>query len=134
MKAFAKPLSLGFAAGSFAGLVYFGVLWAAVTTGIMGMYGVSWHPVFTLHTLYEQVLSRGLWGFVFALPYLGNWYFFRGLLFGLFPAFAQLFVLFPILQDQGFLGMRLGEMTPLFVLGFNVIWGVTAGLWLKYSE
>jgi len=32
------------------------------------------------------------------------------------------------------LGLDLGTLTPLFVLFFNAIWGLTAALWLRLGE
>jgi hypothetical protein len=31
-------------------------------------------------------------------------------------------------------GLGLGTLTPLFVLFFNAVWGLTTALWLRFLE
>ena len=56
-------------------------------------------------------------------------YLLRGLVFSLAPTAVQLFVVFPKV-GKGVMGLDLGNLTPLFVLVFNAVWGIVAGLWL----
>jgi hypothetical protein len=56
----------------------------------------------------------------------------RGLVLSLGPTIAQLFIVFPFKVNKGLLGLDLGALTPLFVLFFNAVWGVTAAYWLRF--
>ena len=47
-------------------------------------------------------------------------------MFSLGPSLVQLFVVFPVKTEQGVLGLGLGALTPVFVLLFNAVWGLTA--------
>jgi hypothetical protein len=70
---------------------------------------------------------------LFLVP-MGRWSFpVRGLLFSLGPSLVQLFLVFPYQAQKGVLGLQLGALTPLFVLFYNVVWGVAAGWWLNRS-
>ena len=62
-------------------------------------------------------------GFLFLLPTLRQSHFSRGLLLSLVPTLIQLFIVFPIQNQKGVLGIELGAITPLFVLLYNAIWG-----------
>ena len=48
--------------------------------------------------------------------------------------FIQLFIIFPIKADKGAMGLDLGTLTPVFVVIFNAIWGVTAAIWLRWTN
>ena len=38
----------------------------------------------------------------------------------------------PPTPDNPLLGLDLGFLTPVFVLFFNAVWGITASAWLEY--
>jgi hypothetical protein len=42
----------------------------------------------------------------------------------------MLFIVFPIKAGKGVMGLELGLLTPVFVLIFNAVWGLTAAAWL----
>jgi len=44
------------------------------------------------------------------------------------------FVIFPMKAKKGMFGLDLGSMTPVLVLFFNAVWGVTAAIWLRFSR
>jgi len=45
-----------------------------------------------------------------------------------------LLVVFPIKAKKGYLGLELGTLTPLFVVFFNLVWGVVTSIGIKYSK
>jgi hypothetical protein len=128
-------LSIGFAAGAIGGLVCSLVIWFSGEIGLTEHYDVSIHPKFTAEWLYPRIVWGGLWGFLFVMPYFERMpLLLKGALLSLLPSAIQLFVIFPIFQHQELMGMRLGDLTPLFVLGFNACWGLAAGLWIRLSR
>lgn len=75
-----------------------------------------------------------MWGFLFLLPVLKGLPFVRGLVWSLGPTVMQLFVVFPLLAQKGVLGLELGTVTPLLVILFNAVWGLTAAAVLALTE
>jgi hypothetical protein len=129
-----KNLSLVFAAG------VWGALWNSLAVWFLGLIhfttalGVHIAPRLTPAFLYPRLVWGGLWGFLFLLP-LGRLSFpRRGLLFSLGPTLAQLLWVFPLKAHKGYGGLELGLLTPAFVLFFNAIWGLAAGLWLQWTR
>jgi hypothetical protein len=41
---------------------------------------------------------------------------------------------FPLKAGKGYFGMDLGMYTPVFVVFFNLIWGIITALAIKYSK
>lgn len=124
-------LSLGFAAGAIGGLVCSLVIWFSGEIGLTAEYGVRIHPRLTPDFLYPRIVWGGLWGFALMIPYFNRMPEVRGMVMSLLPTAFQLFVVFPIFLNHGVMGARLGEFTPLFVLLYNLCWGVAAGFWLR---
>ena len=58
----------------------------------------------------------------------------RGLLFSLGPSLVMFLVVFPLKAKKGMFGLDLGSITPVLVLFFNAVWGVTAAIWLRFSR
>ena len=107
-------------------------VWAAGAYGITSRLGVALAPSLTANWLYPRVVWGGLWGFLFLLPLRGSWWL-RGLLVSLAPsAFALLYVL-PYLTGLGPFGLRLGALTPAFVLSANAVWGLAAAWLLRMT-
>lgn len=131
---FFKSLTLVFAAGCLGGLINSLAVWISGTTELTAHFDVKIVPEMTRAWLYPRIIYGGLWGGLFLLPFLKRSYLFRGLLYSLAPSAVQLLIILPFCEHQGFLGTKLGDMTPAFVLGFNAIWGMTTGLWLQYVE
>lgn len=134
MKLTMKNLSLVFVAGLWGALLNSLAVWSFGRLGITPALGVHIAPPLTPAFLYPRLVWGGLWGFLFLLP-LGRLSFpARGLILSLAPSLAQLFWVFPLKAHQGVLGLHLGLLTPVFVLFFNAIWGVFAGLWLSRAR
>ncbi len=128
MKKFLRNLTLAFAAGCLGGLVNSLVIWFFGQRGIATALGVNITPSSTLPWLYQRVVWGGIWGVILILPIFRS-YLLRGIVFSLGPTAVELFVVFPK-AGKGVMGLDLGNLTPLFVLVFNAVWGIVAGLWL----
>ncbi len=129
-----KNLSLVFVAGLVGGLLNCLAVWLFGVLGIPQALGVQIAPPLTTVLLYSKLVWGGIWGVLFLIP-LGQLSLpLRGLLFSLGPSLVQLFVVFPYQAQKGTMGLQLGALTPLFVLIYNVIWGVPAGLWLQWTQ
>lgn len=134
MKKWPTQACLDFAAGCAGGLTNSIAVWLCGVFGITKAASVAIAPSLTPAWLYPRVVWGGLWGFLFLLPYLRRSYFLRGLFYSLGPSIVQLFVVFPYKAHKGILGLQLGSLTPLFVLGFNAVWGLTAVYLIKKSN
>jgi hypothetical protein len=126
-----RSLSLIFAAGCWGALWNSLAVWLCGLLRITSALGVHIAPPLTPAFLYPRLVWGGIWGVLFLIP-LGRQSFpVRGLIFSLGPTLAQLFWVFPLKAHKGVLGLELGTLTPLFVLFYNAIWGLAAGLWLR---
>ncbi|MBI5250062.1 MAG: hypothetical protein HY912_11260 [Desulfomonile tiedjei] len=129
-----RRLSLTYAAGSFGGLANALAVWIIGYFKIAAAAGVNIAPDLTASTIYPRVVWGGLWGFMFLLPFFRNSPLLRGIIFGLVPALVALFVVFPAKAQNALLGLHLGTMTPLFVVIYNIVWGLAASYWLHRIE
>lgn len=118
------------------GLVNSLTVWLFGAIGITGFLGVKIAPALTPAWLYSRLVWGGLWGLLFLLPLVGliRKPYLRGLLCSLVPSFVQLFLVFPIKDSKGLLGLELGTLTPVLVLLFNAVWGLSAAFWLHLSS
>ncbi|MGB3654581.1 MAG: hypothetical protein WBA41_25695 [Rivularia sp. (in: cyanobacteria)] len=130
----ARNLSFVFAAGCLGGFLNSIAVWLFGLIGITALFNVQIAPSLTPPWLYPRIVWGGIWGLLFILPFFPRKYIFKGLLLSLFPSLVQLFIVFPLQVKKGILGIELGSLTPVFVLCFNFIWGITTGLWLKISK
>ena len=129
-----RNLSLVFVAGCWGALWNSLAVWLFGALGIAAALGVHIAPPLTTAFLYPRLVWGGLWGFLFLIP-LGRLSFpARGLLFSLAPTLVQLFLVFPLMAHKGVMGLQLGYLTPLLVVFYNAIWGLGAGLWLKWAR
>jgi hypothetical protein len=131
MKNAARRVSLVFGAGVLGGFVNSLAVWAGGAYEIAQLIGVRIAPALTPTWLYPRLVWGGIWGGLFLLPLLRSNPFKRGLLLGLGPTIVQLFVIFPSQTTHGQMGLALGTFTPLVVVAFNSIWGISAALWLR---
>jgi hypothetical protein len=129
-----RNLSFVFAAGCLGGFVNSIAVWLFGYVGITALFKVQIAPTLTASWLYPRIVWGGIWGFVFLLPFLQRKYLYKGILLSLLPSLVQLFIVFPLKANKGILGVELGSLTPIFVLIFNFVWGITAAFWLKISK
>ena len=134
MNKFAKKLSLLFAAGCMGGLLNSLAVWLFGEMGISSALGVKIAPQLSAAWLYPRIVWGGIWGGLFLLPLIQKSHLYKGLIFSLGPTIVQLFFVFPIKANKGFMGLDLGLFTPLLVLVFNAIWGVSAAIWLRWVD
>ncbi len=126
-------VSLVFTAGCLGGLVNSACVWFFGALGITTFFGVSIAPGFTKAWLYPRLVWGGIWGALFLLPAMKDRYLWKGLILSLGPTLVQLFIVFPFKAQKGVMGLDLGAFTPVFVIIFNGVWGVTAAAWIKKS-
>jgi hypothetical protein len=129
-----KKLTLVFSAGCLGGLTNSLIVWFFGIAGITSAFGVKIAPVLSPSWLYPRLIWGGIWGLLFLLPILRKKSYLQGLLFSLGPTIVQLFIVFPFKAQKGLLGLELGMLTPLFVLIFNAVWGITVAVWLRLVE
>ena len=55
----------------------------------------------------------------------------KGLVVSFAPTLAQLLWVFPVMAGQGYLGLKLGLLTPLVVVVLNAIWGISTMLAIR---
>jgi len=133
MKNSMTDLSLAFAAGAAGGVLNGLVVWLSGLIGITGACGVQIAPALTILFIYQKVVWGGLWGFIFLLPIVQRSTIPRGMILSLAPTLVQLLVVFPFHLQKGWLGLSLGILTPVFVVVFNLVWGVAAAVWFGMS-
>ncbi len=129
-----KKLLICFAAGCLGGLANSLAVWAFGAYGITNQFGVAIAPALKLAWLYPRIVWGGLWGLVFLLPFLNSKLITKGAIISIFPTLVQLLVIFPLKAHKGVLGLDLGMYTPVFVVFFNLVWGIVAALAIKFSK
>ncbi len=128
-------LAVCFCAGLLGALINSAALWLAGAKGLTAMAGVAIAPDLTPAWLYPRLVWGGLWGIIYFLTVGAarsrqKWIR-KGLYISLLPTSAQLFYFFPQHTPHGMMGLGLGDATPVFVLGFNLIWGLFTGLFAR---
>jgi hypothetical protein len=130
----AKKISMVFAAGCLGGLANSLAVWIFGDIGLTSALGVKIAPKLSPAWLYPRIVWGGIWGILFLLPLWRYRFVIRGLIFSLGPTFVQLFVVFPQKAHKGVMGLDLGTLTPLLVIIFNAIWGLTVAIWLRWTS
>jgi hypothetical protein len=129
-----KRLLICFGAGSLGGLVNSLAIWACGKYGITAAMGVKIAPALTPEWLYPRIVWGGIWGLLFVPPLMNSRPMVKGLVMSIFPTLVQLLVVFPLQAKKGYLGLDLGSLTPLFVVVFNIVWGVVTALAVRRSK
>lgn len=128
-----KNISLAFAAGSLGGLLQGLTAWLCGALGLNALLGSQMTLPLTPFWVYHHVVWGGLWALLFLLPLKKISYMSLGIIYSLPQTLVALFILMPRV-GEGFLGLRLGYATPLLIFFFGLVWGVTTGIWLKWSR
>ena len=108
MKNVILALSLAYAAGSVGGLMNSLAVWLLGFVGITTALGVNIAPPLSAAWLYPRIVWGGLWGFLFLIPLFGNSPLLRGVIYSLGPILVQLFIVFPIQDGKGVMGLDSG--------------------------
>lgn len=129
-----KKLLLCFAAGCLGALCSALLMWLAADFGFTQKMGLAITVPLTPSWLYPKIVWGGIWAELFALPLLKSKPVTRGMLFSLLPSATQLFYFLPYTNHSGVAGLKLGFLTPVWVLAFNLIWGIIAALTIRWSR
>lgn len=129
-----KQILICFAAGCLGALINSLTVWLFGDYGITMQLGVHIAPALTSAWLYPRIVWGGIWGLLFLFPLLKSRPMTRGMVLSIFPSLVQLLVIFPLKDHKGYLGVELGTLTPLFVIFFNMVWGVVTSLAVKASK
>jgi len=129
-----KKLMILFAAGCLGALANSLVVWQFGSLGFNAALGVNITPALSAHWLYPRIVWGGIWGLVFLLPFYASKPVMKGAILSLMPSAIQLFVVFPFKAHKGLGGVELGLLTPLLVLVFNWVWGVTTAVAIKMNR
>ncbi len=126
-------LSLTFTAGAFGGLANALVVWFFGYKGLSQMIGVNIAPKLSTALIYSKAVWGGLWGLLFAVALQPDLLFLKAALISLAPTAVQLMYVFPKDPAAGMYGLKLGRLTPLAVIFFNLIWALAAAIWIYFA-
>lgn len=128
-------LCVCFCAGLLGALFSCLATWLGVRLGLPPLEGATMSTQWSLAWLYPRLIWGGLWGLAYfitvASPRARSSWIRKGLWTSLLPTAWQLFYVFPNQTLHGALGLGLGTFTPLFVLGYNLIWGFFTGFFAR---
>jgi hypothetical protein len=128
-----KKISYAFSAGALGGLINSVAVWLFGILGITMALGVKIAPHISPEWLYPRIVWGGLWGLLFLIPAMKGSVLIRGFVYSIGPSAVMLFIVFPGM-GKGVYGLKLGTLTPVFVLLFNFIWGAAAAMWYRYCN
>jgi len=134
MNKLTRNLLIVFSAGCAGGLANSIIVWLFGLMGITKLLGVSIAPALTPAWLYPRIVWGGIWGILFLLPLFGQQIVTKAFIYSLGPTLVQLFIVFPFKAKKGFMGIELGTITPLFVILFNFVWGITTAVLIKIAK
>jgi len=131
---FLRLVSLCFAAGCFGAAVAYLVLWIFGVKGVNEYFHVHFRPALTASWFYPKIFLGGVWGCLFALPFLKKPIFIKGLIYAIGPAIVELFVILPMTTiggvQGGVLGLGFGAFMPLIIIFISILWGFMTSVWL----
>ncbi len=130
-----KRITMYFGAGCVGALVCCLVEWLFGQAGLTKALGVHLSPDISnlKGWLYPRIVWGGMWGGLFLLPIMQKARIQRGWLFSLGPSLARLLYFFPV-AGYGYFGLKLGVMTPFFVLLYFAIWGLVTAACIQAAE
>jgi hypothetical protein len=128
-----RQASGAFTGGALGGLVDSLNIWLMGKAGISDLLGVGMKPEFTAPWLYQRMIWGGIWMLLLLLPVLKGRTAVRGMLFSLLPSAMMLFLVLPSM-GKGMLGLGFGSLTPVVVIGLNLIYGLVASFWYQAAN
>ena len=105
-------------------------IWGFGVLGINQALGFDMTPALNIPWLMPRLVSSGLWGLLFLLPFWHNNLIRKGIVLSGGPLLMMLFMVFPKM-GAGMMGLKLGNTAPVFALFFTLVWGITAAMFLK---
>jgi multidrug transporter EmrE-like cation transporter len=124
-------IALCYSAGSFAAFLSSLAMHLGASGGLHRAFGLALRPGFDTNWLFPRIVWGGLVGMLFAfpLPLRFSW-------IGLFAITValtclQLFVVYPIWEGMGYLGLRYGWAMPFFCFGYTAIYVIGTSLSLR---
>jgi len=128
-------MTVCFCAGLLGALCSSLIAWKAGQLGLPAVLDVRMAPSLTLTWLYSRLIWGGLWGLAYFLavgPLKSRRHWVRkGLWISLLPTLFQLLVVYPQMTGHAWMGLDLGQFTPLFVLLYNLVWGFFTGVFCR---
>lgn len=125
-----RKISGAFTGGAIGGLVDSINITLLGKLGISDLLGVTMKPEFTAPWLYQRMVWGGIWMLPLLLPLWKKQTVLRGCLFSLLPSAMMLFMVLPGM-GKGVLGLGFGTLTPVLVIGLNLIYGIVGAYWYK---
>ena len=128
-------IAICFCAGMLAALCSSLVAWQSGQMGLPATLNVRMAPTLSPEWIYSRMIWGGLWGLVYFLavgPLKSRRHWARkGLWISLLPTLFQLLVVYPYMTRHDWLGIDLGQLTPLFILAYNLVWGLCTGIFCR---
>jgi len=128
-------MTVCFCAGMLGALCSSLIAWKSGQMGIPAMLDVRMAPALKSAWIYSQMVWGGIWGLTYFLavgPLRSRRHWARkGLWISLLPTLFQLLVVYPKMTGHDWLGLSLGQFTPLFVFIYNLIWGLFTGIFCR---
>jgi len=128
-----RQASGAFTGGALGGLVDSLNIWLLGRVGISDLLGVGMKPEFTAPWLYQRMVWGGIWMLLLLLPVLKGRTATRGMIFSLLPSAMMLFLVLPSM-GKGMLGLGFGNLTPVVVVGLNLLYGLVASFWYQSAS
>ncbi len=120
------------AAGAVGGLVNSLAIWGCGFLGITPALGFNYAPELSPLWLLPRLVSSAVWGLLFLLPWFRERLVLKGLLLSLPLWLVMILIVFPRKMAAGVFGFGLGLGAPVWALVFTGLWGLSAGIFLKY--
>jgi hypothetical protein len=128
-----KKILLALIAGVLGGLTNSIGIWLTGKIGLNQMLGFQFQPELTIPWMMPRLVSSGLWGLLYLLPFWREKLFQKGFVLSFGPLVMMLFMVFPKM-GAGIFGLELGYSAPVFAFAFTQLWGFTAALFLRSSS
>lgn len=123
-----KGISGAFCGGALGGFVDSFNIWFMGRVGISDLIGLGMKPEFSAPWLYQRMVWGGIWMLLLLLPLWRGRIILRGMVFSLLPSAMMLLMVLPSM-GKGLFGLGFGAVTPLVVVGLNLVYGIVASLW-----
>lgn len=130
-------MGLGALGGFLGGLLAVALDLVLEAIGVQALLGVASLRELAAPSLGLRLTGGAVWGMIFGilLPAVpGRGVLARGAVFSLAPSAWMLFKVLPVDRDLGLLGLELGTFAFVFVLLFNLAWGIVTAWVLAWGE